>query len=157
MHTLAPQTAKVVDRELSRIQTFVLDSLTPLTATLNNHTEMSVEQVKEVSVAAVELIKNANAKIFHFRREKLVSFINKSLVPLVKEDSDFSKVAPNLFGPEFSKGSKDFVDQVKTVRSSFVAKQDLQFCKEPFRRCHHSERGTARTRGRGPSYYRGGQ
>ena len=29
IHPLAPQTAKVVDRELSRIQTFVLDSLAP--------------------------------------------------------------------------------------------------------------------------------
>ena len=31
MHTLAPQTAKVADRELFRIQTFVLDPLSPLT------------------------------------------------------------------------------------------------------------------------------
>ena len=106
MHTLAPQTAKVVDRELSRIQTFVLDSLAPLTALLDNNAEMSIEEVKEASIATVELIGNANAKISRLRREKLVSSINKSLVPLVKEDSDFSEVAPNLFGPEFPRGPK---------------------------------------------------
>ena len=157
MHTLAPQTAKVVDRELSRIQTFVLDSLAPLTAILDNKDNMSIEDVKEASITAVELIGNANAKISRLRREKLVSSINKSLVPLVKEDSDFSEVAPNLFGPEFSKRAKDFVDQVKTLRSSFTAKQDLQFRKPLFRRGHPSERGMARTRGGGPNQYRGGQ
>ena len=61
--------------------------------------------------------------ICHLRREKLVSSINKSLVPLLKEDSNFSEVAPNLFGPEFSKRAKDFVDEVKTLRLSFVAKK----------------------------------
>ena len=168
MHTLAPQSAKVVDRELSRsakvvdrelsrIQTFVLDSLAPLTAILDNNTEMSIDEVKEASITAVELIGNANAKISRLRREKLVSSINKSLVPLVKEDSDFAEVAPNLFGPEFSKRAKDFVDQVKTLRSLFAANQDLQSRRPVFRRGRPSERGMARTRGGGPNHYRGGQ
>ena len=44
MHSLAPQTANV-DRELSRIQTFVLDSLT---AILDNK-DMSIEEVRGVN------------------------------------------------------------------------------------------------------------
>ena len=157
IHTLAPQTAKAADRELSRIQTFVLDPLAPLTALLDNTDNMSIEEIKEASITAVELIGNASAKISRLCREKLVSSINKSLVPLVKEDSDFSEVAPNLFGPDFSKRAKDFVDQVKTLRSSFQTKQDLQSRKPLSRRGHPSERGTTRTRGGGPNQYRGGQ
>ena len=157
MYTLAPQTAKAADREWSRIQTFVLDSLAPLTTILDNTDNMSIEEIREASFTAVELIGNANAKISRLRREKIVSSINKSLVPLVKEDSDFSEVAPNLFGPEFSKRAKDFVDQVRTLRSSFQAKQDLQSRKPLFRRGHSSERGMARARGGGPNQYRGGQ
>ena len=52
---------------------------------------MSIEEIKEASITAVELIGNASAKISHLRREKLVTSINKSLVHFVKEDSDFSE------------------------------------------------------------------
>ena len=72
--TLAPQTAKVADREWSGIQTFVLDSLASLTAILDN-TDMSTEEIKEASFTAVELIGNVNAKISRLRREKIVSSI----------------------------------------------------------------------------------
>ena len=94
-----------------------------------DNTDMSVEELKEASITAVELIGYANTKISRHCKEKLVSSINKSLVPLVKEDSDFSEVAPNLFGPKFSKRAKDFMDQVKTMSFSFQAKQDLQYHK----------------------------
>ena len=80
---------------------------------------MSIEEIKEASTTAVELIGTASAKILRLRREKLVSSINKFLVPLMKEDSHFSEVVRNLFGSEFSKRAKDFMDQVKTLRSSF--------------------------------------
>ena len=56
MHTLAAQTAKVVDRELSRIQTFVLDLFAPLTAILDNTNNMSIKEIKEASITAVKLI-----------------------------------------------------------------------------------------------------
>ena len=55
MHTLAPQTATVVGRELSRIQMFVLDFLAPLTTILDNNTEMSIEEVKEASSAPAQV------------------------------------------------------------------------------------------------------
>ena len=90
MHTLVPQMTKVVDRELSRIKMFVLDSLisfAPLTVILDNNTKMSIKEEK-VSIAAVELIRNANEEISRLHRKKLVSSASKSLLPLVKEDSD---------------------------------------------------------------------
>ena len=115
-----PQTAKAVDKELARIQTFVLDALAPLTAMLENVDQLWVHY---------ELIGNANARMSRLQREKLVGAINKQLLPLVKEDADFSEAAPNLLGPDFSKWNKDFLDQVKALRSSLPMRgQDPPFC-----------------------------
>ena len=52
-----------MDRELSKIQMLVLDSFAPLTAIVDNNAEMLMEEIKEASVEAVELIGNAKAKI----------------------------------------------------------------------------------------------
>ena len=70
--TLAPQGAKNTDKDLAKLQTFVLDSLAPLTAILENIGRMSVGEVKEASSTAVELLGNANARISRLRRDKLV-------------------------------------------------------------------------------------
>ena len=96
-----------MDKELAKLQTFVLDSLAPLTAILEYGYGMSVEEVKEASSTAVELLGNANAQISRLRREKLVSSINKNLVPLEQEDSEFAAASPNLFGLAFSKRAKE--------------------------------------------------
>ena len=106
MHTLAQQTAKVTDREQSRIQTFVLDPLAPLTAILDNTDNMPIKEIKEGSITAVELIGNASTKISLLHRVKLVSSINKSLVPLVMKDSDFQKwyqISSTLSSPKGQK------------------------------------------------------
>ena len=62
--TLATQGAKTVDKELAKLQTFLLDSLTPLTTILEYGDGMSVDEVKEVSSTAVELLGNANTRNF---------------------------------------------------------------------------------------------
>ena len=49
---------KAADKELARIQTFVLDALAPLTTLLE---ERQTEQVVEAATAAVQLIGNASA------------------------------------------------------------------------------------------------
>ena len=43
--------------------------------------------VKEASSTAVDLLGNANTRISGLRRDKLVSSINKSLTPLVQDDT----------------------------------------------------------------------
>ena len=63
MRTLATQPAKSVDRELARIQTYVLDSLAPITALLEN-SKMPTKEVPEASSAATVLIGNAKYKDF---------------------------------------------------------------------------------------------
>ena len=90
---------------------------------LENTERMSVEDVREASLAAAALIGNASTHISRLRREKLVTAINKNLTTLVKEDTDFTEAAPNLFGSDFSKRAKDYLDQVKTLRSTFPPRQ----------------------------------
>ena len=80
--------------------------------------EVSIEDVKAATLTATELIGNASAHISHLRREKLVSSINKSLLPLAQEDGAFLEVAPYLFGPDFSKRGKDHLDQVKSLKAA---------------------------------------
>ena len=41
---------------------------------------------------------------------------------MVQDDSSYDIAPPDLFGPNFAKKSKDFVDQVKALRLSLPAK-----------------------------------
>ena len=81
MRTLAPQAAKTANRELARIQSFMLDSLALVSAMVENSKRMMVEDVREASSAAAKLIGNANVQMSRLRKEKLVSAINKNLTP----------------------------------------------------------------------------
>ena len=97
------------DKELGKIQAFVLDALAPLSVILeaaDGDQSMTVGGVQEVAVAAVQLIGNASAKIAHLQRRKVVTHLNQALVPLVEDDSHFKDAAPSLFGMEFAKKSK---------------------------------------------------
>ena len=58
----------------------------------------------------MELIGNASSNISHIRREKVVSALNKALLPITADDSNFKEAAPALFGKDFAKQSKDLVD-----------------------------------------------
>ena len=104
--TLAPQQAQSADKELASIKTFLLDAMALISAILESVDEMAVEDVREASITASALIGNANAKLSHLRREKLVTAINKNLTLLVQDDLEFAEVVPNLFRPDFSKQAK---------------------------------------------------
>ena len=78
---------------------------------------------------AVELIGNANANMSHLRRERVVSDLNKALLPIVGDDANFKEAAPLLFGTEFAKKGKELVDQVKAMRSTIARKPER---KPPF-------------------------
>ena len=67
-----------------------------------------------------------SAKISHLCRTKVISQLNKSLLPLTEKDSNFEGIAPFLFGLEFVRKSKDHVEQVKALRSSGGAKESKQ-------------------------------
>ena len=74
-------------------------------------------------------IGNANVNMSHLRRERAVSDLNKALLPIVGDDSNFKEVVPLLFGTEFAKKGKELVDQVKAMRSTITKKLER---KPPF-------------------------
>ena len=90
------------------MQTFVLDALAHLTAIVVNEDRMSSEDVHSTALTAAELIGNANVRISRMRREKVIYFVNKFLIPLTKQEESFSKAPPGLFGSGFAHKSKVF-------------------------------------------------
>ena len=119
LKTELSSTTKSDDKELAKIQTFMLNTLAPLTSILEADSEkVSYDEVIDATKAAVALIGNANAQISHLRRQKVISQVNKALMPIVEDDSNFQDSAPSLFGTEFAKKCKDLVDQVKAMRGS---------------------------------------
>ena len=120
------QGTKAGDKDLARIQTFVLD-LAPLTAILeganNSQGDLKRKHTLDSVTSAVALIGNATAKISHLRKEKVTSDLNKALLPIILEDEKFTKAPPALFGTEFAKTAKEHVDQVKALRSTLGARE----------------------------------
>ena len=141
--------ARAADNELARTQTFVLDAIAPLTTVLEKGHSLSREQVREATLTAVDLLGNANTRISRLRREKVINDLNKSLTPLVKEDDQFREAPPNLFGPDFAKRSKEFMDQLQAMRPQKKPNKQPFFRKGP----PSSRGGTRPTRGG----YRGGK
>ena len=129
-----PQLVKTSDKEWARLQTFVLDALAPLTSLLEADAKgetISHDQALEATKAATQLIGNASAQISHTRRSKVLTHLNKSLLPLLEEDTNFEDVAPSLFRPEFVRKSKDLMDQVRAIRSTTQKDPRLFFRQVP--------------------------
>lgn len=111
---------KTLDKELVRTQHHMLDALGPLSAIIEAEVQkrpLSHNDVLKAVKSACQLIGNASCKISNLRREKVVKDFNKSLLPML-EESSFSAAVPNLFGSGFAKQSKEYVEQVKAMRSS---------------------------------------
>ena len=93
---------KSADKDLAKIQTFVLDALALLVSILDlnsrDHCPAYQDTIDAISTA-VELIGNASARISHLRQEKVTLGLNKTLLPLCQDDENFKSAAPSLFGP----------------------------------------------------------
>ena len=148
---------KTADKELAKIQTFMLDAMAPLaTICMLEKESMSARDTRNAVVTAVELLGNANARVSRLRRERVVLNVNKALLPLVQEDTNFDGASPALFGSDFAKRSKDYVDQVKAMRSVVPAK--TQDNRQFFRGGPPNKGGNNKLfRGGGPNKYRGGR
>ena len=129
----------------------MLDSLSPISAIMENLERMTVEDVREASSAAVKLIGNANTHMSSLRREKLVTAMNKNLTPLVKEDADFTEAAPNLFGLDFSKQAKDYLTRSRLFNqpSRLVTKGETN-SRDPFLKGPLLREGISQGKGRRP-------
>ena len=60
------------------------------------------KQAVNAAKAAIELVGNASARIIHCRKTKIISQMNKALLPLTEEDENFVDAAPALFGTAFT-------------------------------------------------------
>jgi len=144
------QNAKTADKELGTIQSAVLDAMVPLTSIVEADAKgdnVTHKQAVNVAKAAIELVGNARTRINHYRRTKIISQMNKALLPLTEEDKNFADAAPALFGSAFAQRSKELVDQVKAMRSHLPSHKDG---KQFFRSGPPNSRGdtsTARNQG----------
>ena len=114
------QNVKAADKELGSIQSAVLDAMARLTSIVEADAKgdnVTHKQAVNAAKAAIELVGNANSRINYLRRTKIISQMNKALLPLTEEDQNFVDAAPALFGPAFAQKSKELVDQVKAMRS----------------------------------------
>ena len=94
LKTEFPAHAKGLDKELAKVQSFVLDALAPVTSLLER--DLSPSAVYEAAVATTELIGNANARISRLQREKIVGAINKSLLPLAQDEDAYRPLAVDV-------------------------------------------------------------
>lgn len=86
--------------------------------------------------------------------EKRLFHLSTSLLPLIKDDDNFKTAAPLLFG-EFTKQSKEYMDQVKVIRSTLLAKTKTEHPRKPFfQRPPPSKRGGDRNKGWDSNSYR---
>ena len=118
---------KTADKQLVKIQALLLDSVAPLISILEAHHNgdtLDQKEVIQVVRSGITLIGNANAHLLHLRRERIVGEINKALLPIVGDGSNFKEAAPLLFGMEFAKKSKEMVEQVKAMRSTITKKSE---------------------------------
>ncbi len=113
----------MADRKPARLQTFMLDAMAPLSAILyieSSGKDMLPEENLAVVKTALRLIGNASSKesVHSPGREKITGQMNKSLLPLAKDETKFTEAAPMLLGTEFAKSSKKYIDQVKAMRTT---------------------------------------
>jgi len=81
------QITQASDTELKFIQTALLDSMAPITTTGTKGETITHKEAIYAAMAAIALVGNANAKISHLRSTKIITQMNKVLLPLT-DDND---------------------------------------------------------------------
>ena len=76
------------------------------------------------------------------RKEKVIVSVNKS-----KEEDCFQEACPNLFGADFARRSKEFLDQLMAIRTTIPAKSQESTRKPFFRRAPLNEGGLQVSKG----------
>ena len=64
------------------------------------------DQALDTTKAATQLLANPSAQISYAQRNKVFTHLNKSLLPLLEEDSKYDEVALFLFGLEVKRGDR---------------------------------------------------
>ena len=80
----------------------------PLIFLLENDAKEETITHNQALDVTIELLGNASAQISHVWRTKVITHLNKSLLPLLEENSNFGEVAPPYFGLEFAQNQKSW-------------------------------------------------
>ena len=116
---VTPRTAKA-DKDLARIQTFVLDAVGPLShlLELEERKELDPRAAVEAARMALRFLGNASVQISRSRRKAAIADMNRKLGDLAEDDGVFSEAAPNLFGNDFYKVAKEREEQLRCLDSA---------------------------------------
>ena len=157
---ILPAAARTMDKDLARIQTFVLDAVSPLVSLLEAETtgkSITLEDAKAATTAALELVCNASARISRLRREKACIHLKKEVQPLAQRDELFGDAAPYLFGPEFAQKSKEQVEQMRAIQAVVPPKKPFFRAGPPENRGGYSQGSyyQGRSGASKPNHYRG--
>ena len=121
--------ARAMDKELAKIQTFILDAVSPLVSLLEAEMAgktVAIEEARGATTAALELLCDASTRISCMRHEKVCAHLKKEVQPLAQWDERFTDAAPDLFRAEFAQKSKEQVEQMKAIQAV------LPLAKKPF-------------------------
>ena len=120
----------------------------------NRREALSKQEHKDAIVAAAVFLHvgNASARISRLWREKIVGDVNRTLSLLAQDDDTFKDALPSLFGNEFAKWSKDYVDQVRTMRSTLPKNKGKRLLFGSAPPPPPLEGGGWQTRGGGPQF-----
>ena len=129
-----PRTAKA-DRDLARLQTYVLDAVGPLTHLLEMENIQAKDAV-EAAVTALRFLGNASVQISRTRRKAAITDMNPAISDMAEFDAVYAEAAPSLFGDNFCKEAKDREDQLKCLDRA--TKKKLP---QDFRGGHTSRKG----------------
>jgi len=89
--------AKTLDCQIQRLQSLVLDSVAQLTSIVEVNSKgetVSHKQAVNIATAAIELVGNASIQMSHYKRTRIITSMNKTLLPLVEDDKNFKDAAP---------------------------------------------------------------
>ena len=116
-----PKSTKDQDRGLARLQTFVTDCVGPLAHILEEAQKgsLSTKNVVNATRQAIKFLRNASSHIAQERRRKIAGYLNSDVRVLVEDEDQFVDAAPMLFGKNFDKAVKEYVDAVKSLRKSY--------------------------------------
>ena len=142
-----PKTAKDLDRNLAKTQTWVLNATPPLVEIFEGARTgtLTPKAAAEAAQQAMAFIGNALASISAERRRKAAQHINKDLTSLVDDPDNFTDAAPMLFGQTFHQKVKDHLESLRSLKKSAGYNSGQFFRKS----CPHQTHGGSNSNGKG--------
>ena len=126
---------KEADANLAKIQTLVLDAVSPLVHIIecSRRGQLTNNTSEKASKLALRLIANESAHIAKERRKNALKDLNRDLLTLVEDNENLRGVAPMLFGDGFEKTMKEHIDAMQSIRKTSSGSRTTEsfFSKEP--------------------------